>query len=504
MFEKLRNAFSNASKSFGEKELKEKDIEDIISELEIALLESDVAIEVTDIIKADLKSRLIGTRVDKNTIETFVRDSLIQTISSLFDDAGNVDLFANIDKFKEKNEPYIILFVGINGTGKTTSLAKVANLLQKSKYSLVVAAADTYRAGAIEQLKEHTKRLNLKIIAQNYGSDPAAVSRDAVLYAKSHKINCVLIDTAGRMQTSKNLMEQIEKITHVVKPNLKIFVGDSLSGNNTVNQAKEFYQHIKFDGTILTKSDADARGGAALSIVKITKTPVMFVGVGQEYDDLKIFDKNLFLETVFGNISDVNLTKDAQLEPPPHETTQIQSEKTTETQQETQPQETTQQEIQPQETTQQETQPQPQETTQQETQPQPQETTQQETQPQPQETTQQETTDDPFEGINDNDIAKYADLYDVPPPESNVDATKMAKAIKEWIKNGKPKPNEQSKDNTEDKSDHDNTEDKSDHDNTEDKLDHDNTEDKSDHDNTEDAIDQQPKKKRKIFGFFKK
>jgi fused signal recognition particle receptor len=300
MFENLRDAFSSATKSFSEKELKEKDIEEILFQLEISLLESDVASEVIDSIKSDLKEKLIGTKVDKKGIEKFVKDSLIQSISSLFDDAKKIDLFSNIDSKKEAGEPYLILFVGINGVGKTTTLAKLAYLLQQSKYSVVVAAADTFRAGAIEQLREHTNRLNLKIVAQNYGSDPAAVARDAVLYAKSHKIDCVLIDTAGRMQTSKNLMDQIEKITNVVKPDFKIFVGDSLAGNDTVNQAKEFHESTKFDAAILTKSDADARGGAALSIVKTTAAPVLYVGVGQEYPDLKAFDKELFLETVFG------------------------------------------------------------------------------------------------------------------------------------------------------------------------------------------------------------
>jgi len=424
MFEKLKSAFSNVSKSFGEKELKEKDIEDILFDLEIALLESDVATEVIDSIKDDLKSGLIGAKVEKNAIETLVRHSLIRTISGLFDDAGKVDLFSSIDSLKEKNEPYVVLFVGINGTGKTTSLAKVANLLQKSKYSVVVAAGDTFRAGAIEQLKEHTKRLNLKIIAQNYGSDPAAVARDAVLYAKSHKVDCVLIDTAGRMQTSKNLMEQIEKITKVVRPHLKIFVGDSLAGNDTVNQAKEFHEHTKFDGSILTKSDADARGGAALSIVKTTSTPVMFVGVGQEYDDLKSFDKEVFLETVFGSISDVDLTQ-APPEPEKQEAPEPEPEPEPEKQEAPEP----------------------------------------EPEPEP-----EKESDDPFAGISDDDIAAYADLYDVPPPESDSDAKKMAKAIREWITKGRPDPGE----------------------------------DDEDDDGVEEEKEEKPKKKLGLFGFFKK
>ena len=160
-------------------------------------------------------------------------------------------------------------------------------------------AYDTFRAGAIEQVREHANRLGIKLVAQNYGSDPAAVARDAVLYAKSHKVDCVLIDTAGRMQTNQNLMAQIEKITNVVKPDFKIFVGDSLAGNDTISQAREFHKHTNFDASILTKTDADSRGGAALSIVAVTSTPVMYIGLGQEYGDLAPFEKNTFLNSVF-------------------------------------------------------------------------------------------------------------------------------------------------------------------------------------------------------------
>jgi len=300
MFEKLGKAFSKAAKSFSEKELKEKDIEDVLHELEISLLESDVAMEVIDDIKSDLKTKLVGSTVNKKEIEDFVKKSLIESISGMFDEAGMVDMLSNIKSKTDLQDPCIILFVGINGTGKTTTIAKIANLLQKNKISVVVAAADTFRAGAIEQLREHINRLNLKLIAQNYGSDPAAVAHDAVLYAKSHKVDCVLIDSAGRMQTNKNLMEQIAKISKVVSPDLKIFVGDSLAGNDAVSQAREFHKHTTFDGAILTKSDADARGGAALSIVAVTKKPVIYVGTGQGYDDLELFSKEIFLETVFG------------------------------------------------------------------------------------------------------------------------------------------------------------------------------------------------------------
>lgn len=413
MFDKLRSAFSNVAKNLSEKELNEKDIENVLFDLEISLMDSDVAIEVIDAIKSDLNNSLLGSKIEKNKIEKFVRDSLIANISKLFDAAGHVDLFEQINQKKIQNQPFLILFVGINGTGKTTSLAKVAYLLKQAKYSVAIAASDTFRAGAIEQLREHTNRLNLKLIAQNYNSDPAAVARDAVLYAKSHKTDCVLIDTAGRMQTNKNLMEQIAKITKVVNPDMKIFVGDSLAGNDTVNQAREFFSHTKFDGSILTKSDADARGGAALSIVKITSTPVMYVGVGQEYPDLKPFDKKTFLETVFGSIDDVDMSKtdhpapravsesaspaepsmlestmaSKQDEPPPSSTLTL-----------TEPSEPT---IKPELST--------------------------------------EPTD-PFSGISDDDIASYSDLFDAPPPENDDEAMTLAGRIREWIAQGRPDP----------------------------------------------------------------
>ena len=386
MFDNLKKAFSNASTGFSEKDLNEKDIEDVLFELEINLLESDVATEVIDSIKDSLKEKIIGSRVEKKNIQNFVKQSLIEFISETFDNAGHVDLVAKINEKKSSNEPFIIVFVGINGTGKTTSLAKIANMLKNEKLSVVIAAADTYRAGAIEQLREHTNRLNLKIIAQNYGSDPAAVAKDAVLYAKSHKVDCVLVDTAGRMQTSSNLMEQIAKITKVVNPDMKIFVGDSLAGNDTVNQAREFHKQVKFECSILTKSDADARGGAALSIVKVTSSPIIYVGVGQEYDDIIKFNKQTFLENVFES-SDINIPSISEIKQPEPEP---------------------------------EPEPEP--------------------QPEPQPEPEPQESKDPFEGIETDDINDYADLYDVPPPETDAQAKKLATQIKKWIQDGRPKP----------------------------------------------------------------
>ena len=398
MFDNLKKAFSNASTGFSEKDLNEKDIEDVLFELEINLLESDVATEVIDSIKDSLKEKIIGSRVEKKNIQNFVKQSLIEFISETFDNAGQIDLKDRINEKKSSNQPFIIVFVGINGTGKTTSLAKVANMLKNEKFSVVIAAADTYRAGAIEQLREHTNRLNLKIIAQNYGSDPAAVAKDAVLYAQSHKVDCVLVDTAGRMQTSSNLMEQIAKITKVVNPDMKIFVGDSLAGNDTVNQAREFHKQVKFDCSILTKSDADARGGAALSIVKVTSSPIIYVGVGQEYDDIVKFSKQTFLENVFES-TDIDVPSLSEIKKPEPEP----------------------------EPAVEEPEPEP------ESKPEP---VVEEPEPEP----EPEDDADPFEGIETDDINNYADLYDVPPPETDNEAKKLANQIRKWIQDGRPKP----------------------------------------------------------------
>lgn len=397
MFDKLRNALSSAAKSFGQKELKEKDIDGVLFELEVALMESDVATEVIDSLKADLKKKLIGATVEKEKIVGIVKQTLRQNISNLFENTKKIDILSNIKKKKEAGEPYIILFMGINGTGKTTTIAKVGYLLQQNKLSVVIAAADTYRAGAIEQLSEHARRLNLKIIAQNYGSDPAAVARDAELYAKSHKINCILIDTAGRMQTSKNLMDQISKINKVVNPDLKLFVGDALAGNDTVNQAREFYQYTKFDGAILTKSDADARGGAAISIVKVTSTPILYLGMGQEYKDLTPFDKESFLDSIFG-LEEIPLGQIQKSEIKSEDSEQNTSYHVEELD----------------------------------------EAVIAETKFSQKSVSQAANGNDPFSGIETKDIQKYSQLFDISPPENDTEARELASKIRAWILKGRP------------------------------------------------------------------
>lgn len=318
MFDKLKKAFSSAAKSIGQKEITEKVLDDTLVDLQIALLESDVAQEVVDDLSSRLKKELLGLKLEKGQeAGQIIEAKLQEAVAGIFAKAGRFDLVERIRAKKDaKQGPFVVVFLGINGTGKTTTVAKIGNLLRKSGLSLVVAAGDTHRAGAIEQLTQHAERLSLKVIAQRYGADPSAVGRDAVDYAKKHYVDAVLIDTAGRMQTSKNLMDEMSKIVRVVKPDAKIFVGDSLAGNDTINQTREFFQYTNFDGAILTKIDADAKGGSAISIAYITSKPIAYVGVGQGYDDMISFDPDKFIQTLFGNTS-VSV-QDLMSAPPEH------------------------------------------------------------------------------------------------------------------------------------------------------------------------------------------
>lgn len=300
MFEQLRKAFSSATRNIIHKELTEKDLNNVLSELEIALLQSDIAQEVIDVIVTKLKSELIGTKLEKeqnaaNIVQIKFRNAIVE----MFSGSGEVDLIKKITEKKDKRGgPFIVVFLGINGTGKTTTVAKVAHFLRKHNISVVLAAGDTHRAGAIEQISLHAEKLSLKVITQRYGADPSAVGRDAIDYAKKHHIDVVLVDTAGRMQTAKNLMDEINKIVRVVKPDIKLFVGDSLAGNDTINQAREFFEYTNFDGAILTKIDADAKGGSAISIVHITSRPIVYLGIGQGYEDIIPFDAGRFIDSI--------------------------------------------------------------------------------------------------------------------------------------------------------------------------------------------------------------
>ncbi|MGA7369815.1 MAG: signal recognition particle-docking protein FtsY [Nitrososphaeraceae archaeon] len=304
MFEQLKRAFSDAARNLSShKEISEKVLDNQLSELELSLLESDVAPEVVDDLVGSLRTELLGLELEKGqNAEDVIRLKLRMRIADMFNKSGNMNLVQQITSKKEAGKgPFVILLLGINGTGKTTTIAKIARLFKKNGISTVLAAADTHRAGAIEQLSQHGENLSIKVISQRYGADPSAVGRDAVDYATKHRVDTVLIDTAGRMQTAKNLMDEINKIVRVVKPDIKLFIGDSLTGNDTINQAREFFEYTKFDGAILTKTDADAKGGSAISIVHATSKPIVLLGMGQGYDDITPFSSEKFLDSVFAN-----------------------------------------------------------------------------------------------------------------------------------------------------------------------------------------------------------
>ena len=295
MFEKLKDAFASLTKIVSEKTLSGKELDDALFNFQLSLLESDVGQEVVDSITSTVKKELLGVKVERaKETGSIVRETLRNAIMSVLSAAPPVDVIGRAREKKKTGEPFVVLFLGINGTGKTTTVAKFANLLRQNDLSVVVAAGDTHRAGAIEQLTEHANRISTKVIAQRYGADPAAVARDGVLYAKAHHTDVVVIDTAGRMQTNQNLMEEMSKIVRVVNPDMKIFIADSLTGNDAISQAQLFSKYTGFDGAILTKADADTKGGAALSIAYTTKRPILFLGVGQGYEDIKPFDPRAF------------------------------------------------------------------------------------------------------------------------------------------------------------------------------------------------------------------
>jgi fused signal recognition particle receptor len=280
-------------------ELKPENLSALLADFKMTLAENDVAFPVADKVCDELQKRLTGVQVKRlEDRKKIVEDNLRQVLLEVMLTDKKIDVLAKAEEKRSKKEPLILLFVGINGTGKTTTIAKVAEFFKNKKYSVILAGSDTYRAGSIEQLEEHAKRLNLKMIKHQYGADPAAVAFDAVSHAKAHGISVVLIDTAGRMQTNQNLMNELSKVKRVVKPDLTILTVDSLAGNDAVQQAEEFHKCVGIDGTILTKVDADVKGGASLSVTYVTQKPILFIGVGQAYKDLEVFDPQKFVNMI--------------------------------------------------------------------------------------------------------------------------------------------------------------------------------------------------------------
>ena len=288
-----------------EKTIQEKHVEDILWELEMGLLEGDVAMEVATEVVDNVKDNLVGKKIKRsNDITEYTYLALRNAVSEIIDIPGK-SMTEMIEEKKAQGEPLVVMFVGINGTGKTTTIGKLANYYLKKGYTPVIAASDTFRAGAIEQVTYHADNVGVKIIKHKKGSDPAAVAYDAVEHAKAQGKELVLIDTAGRMQTNVNLMDEMKKIKRVAKPDLVIFVGDALTGNDATEQAAKFNDAIDIDGVILTKADADSKGGASLSIGYVIKKPIMFLGMGQGYDDIMEYDAEWMLDQLFSESDDL-------------------------------------------------------------------------------------------------------------------------------------------------------------------------------------------------------
>jgi len=277
--------------------IEEKDIKQLLDELELSLLESDVAYEVSIEVCERLRKNLSGLKVRKNMLQEEIRGSIGQVLAEIMRPEGGFDFYEKVMGLKR---PVKILLVGPNGAGKTTTIAKLAYGLKERGMGCVLAAGDTFRAAAIEQLQEHGRQLGVEVISGRYGADPASVAYDAIKHAHSNKADVVLIDSAGRQGTNANLIDEMKKINRVVSPDLRIYIGESIGGSALIEQIRSFHEAIGIDGAILTKVDCDAKGGTAISLSHSAKVPILFLGVGQKYEDLKKFDAKEVAKQIIG------------------------------------------------------------------------------------------------------------------------------------------------------------------------------------------------------------
>ncbi len=279
-----------------EVEIQEADVKELFDSLELELLEGDVSLEVSQEIIERLRSELIGARVEKGKLDEAIKAKIRSTLADVME-GEKIDL---VEFVRSREKPVKMVFLGINGAGKTTTIAKIAKMLMDNGMTVVFAASDTFRAAAIEQIGVHADRLGVKVIKRDYGSDPTSVAFDAVNYAKAHGIDAVLIDTAGRQDTNINLINELKKMDRVLKPDLKIYIGESIAGNALMEQVASFNREIGVDGVILTKLDCDAKGGTILSVAHTTGVPVIYIGTGQKYEDIEIFDAGKIAERIVG------------------------------------------------------------------------------------------------------------------------------------------------------------------------------------------------------------
>lgn len=284
-------------KRIREKEFTEQEIDDFFTSMEPGLLQANIALEVLDFFQSRLKEMLVGKPVKRKDAENVIigsfRQMLLETVNQ-----GKIEISDVIKAARKEKRPACLLFIGYNGSGKTTTIAKIANKLLNEKGKPVLAAGDTFRAASIEQLQFHGDKLGINVIKHNYGADPAAVVFDARKHAESKGLDAVLADTAGRMHTNVNLMDELKKIARVNNPDLKILVVDSLTGNDVVHQVSKFDEGVGIDCLILTKMDVNEKGGSVISACFTAKKPVLFLGTGQGYDDLQEFDAEKFVEQI--------------------------------------------------------------------------------------------------------------------------------------------------------------------------------------------------------------
>lgn len=291
MFNRLRKVFTGFIERASRKIFSKRELFKLIEELELSLIENDVAYEVVE----ELTSKLRKNIVEENIYSR--KDLLLllrRTIKSIFEDVERIDILSEA----QTRKPYKIVFLGVNGVGKTTTIAKLAKLYREHGFKPLMVAADTFRAGAQEQLKIHGERLGLPVFMGKYGADPAAVVFDAIVFAEKRGYDVLLVDTAGRMHVDIDLVEELKKIVRVSKPHRKILVVDALTGNDAIEQARFFNEAIGLDGVIVTKADAYEQGGVPLSIVYVLRKPILFLGIGQDYKDIKPFNVEDFLDKI--------------------------------------------------------------------------------------------------------------------------------------------------------------------------------------------------------------
>ena len=267
--------------------------EEMLEELEEVLIASDLGVNVTETIIETLRDRIKEKRI---TDPEEARKELIAILEDIIGENEGLQL---------DTKPSVVFVIGVNGVGKTTSIAKMAHLLKKQGKSVALAAADTFRAAAIDQLEIWADRVGVPLVKHTEGSDPAAVVFDAANYAKSHDIDVLIVDTAGRLHIKKNLMDELAKIGRVLDRELpgcareNLLVLDAVTGQNAINQAKEFTHAADITGIILTKLDGTAKGGVIISVKSELGIPVKFIGVGEQMDDLQPFDRTQFVNALF-------------------------------------------------------------------------------------------------------------------------------------------------------------------------------------------------------------